>query len=76
MEFYYVKDPYLDIRLPSDPNVASIEFRHVNFLGECTKEINCLYMVFKILGLVDSSVDNIMQMDSTAQCMSKFLPKH
>ena len=60
MEFYYVKDPYLDIRLPSDPNVASIEFRHVDFLGECTKEINGLYQAFRV-GQVDSSMENILQ---------------
>jgi hypothetical protein len=61
MEFYYVRDPYVDIHRPSEPIMTTTEYRHVDSLGERTKELKCLYRVSKTLGDVDSSVDTIMR---------------
>lgn len=41
--------------------MATTEYRHVDFLGERTKELKCFYQVSKTLGDVDSSVNNILQ---------------
>lgn len=41
--------------------MTTIEYRHVDSLGERTKELKCLYQASKILGDVDSSVDTIMR---------------
>ena len=48
MEFYYVRDPYKDIHLPSEPVMAVTEWGPVDHLDERTKEFRRLYRVFKI----------------------------
>lgn len=60
MKFYYVRDPYVDSHLPSDPKIAMAKCSQVDSLSERTKELKCLYQVFKTLGQVDS-LENIMQ---------------
>lgn len=61
MEFYYVRDPYKGLCLPSEQSVPSTAFGHMDHFGEHAKELNCLARVFKSLVQDDSSLDNSPQ---------------
>ncbi len=45
MEFYYVRDPYVDVHWPSEAIMATTGCRQVDHLGKRTKELKCLYRV-------------------------------
>lgn len=61
MEFYYVRDSYKGLCLPSEQSVPSTAFGHMDHFGEHAKELNCLSRVFKILVQDESSLDNSPQ---------------
>jgi hypothetical protein len=61
MEFFHVKDPFIDIHLPSEQLVTSSELRCADNLNERLKELKCLYLTFRLLGQGDVSFDKTLQ---------------
>lgn len=61
MEFYYVREPYKGLCLPSEQIVPSTAFGPMDNLGEHAEALNCLSRFFEILVHGDSSPDNSPQ---------------